>query len=102
LKNAIKQVHLESVADKRELSELSDGQLQMAMIAKALGSGYCHSFLDEPTAHLDLNNRVEIMNLASTCLSHERDKTILVATHEVGSCLTNSRQNLVGNAGYEK
>ena len=43
--------------------ELSDGQLQMAMIARALAQDTPIILLDEPTAHLDLNNRLEIMNL---------------------------------------
>lgn len=83
--DAIHQVHLESIADKR-LNQLSDGQLQMAMIAKALAQDAKILLLDEPTAHLDLNNRVEIMNLLRT-LARETGKTILVATHELDLAL---------------
>jgi len=42
---------------------LSDGQLQLAMIARALAQETPVLLLDEPTAHLDLNHRVEIMKL---------------------------------------
>lgn len=83
--DAIRQVHLESIADK-QLSQLSDGQLQMAMIAKALAQDANILLLDEPTAHLDLNNRVEIMNLLRL-LARETNKTILVATHELDLAL---------------
>ncbi|HCZ34771.1 MAG TPA: ABC transporter ATP-binding protein [Cytophagales bacterium] len=85
IENAIRKVHLESIAEK-QLSQLSDGQMQMAMIAKALAQNANILLLDEPTAHLDLNNRVEIMNLLRT-LARETGKTILVATHELDLAL---------------
>lgn len=85
IEQAIKQVHLESIAGKK-LFELSDGQLQMAMIAKALAQDTPILFLDEPTAHLDLNNRVEIMNILRS-LCRTANKTILVATHELDLAL---------------
>jgi iron complex transport system ATP-binding protein len=83
--NAIQQVHLESIIDKK-LFELSDGQLQMVMIAKALAQDTPILFLDEPTAHLDLNNRVEIMNLLRS-LCRTSGKSILIATHELDLAL---------------
>lgn len=83
--NAIQQVHLESIVTKK-LFELSDGQLQMVMIAKALAQNTPILFLDEPTAHLDLNNRVEIMNILRT-LCRTAGKSILVATHELDLAL---------------
>jgi len=85
IEQAIKQVHIQSIADKK-LFELSDGQLQMAMIAKALAQDTPILFLDEPTAHLDLNNRVEIMNILRS-LCRTAQKTILVATHELDLAL---------------
>lgn len=85
INEAIALVHIEPFVNKR-LYELSDGQLQMAMIAKALAQGTPVLFLDEPTAHLDLNNRVEIMNTLRE-LSRTEGKTILVATHELDLAL---------------
>ncbi|MBX2914874.1 MAG: ABC transporter ATP-binding protein [Cyclobacteriaceae bacterium] len=82
--DAIRQVHLEPIADKL-LNQLSDGQLQMTMIAKALAQDANILLLDEPTAHLDLNNRVEIMNLLRKLA--QAGKTILVATHELDLAL---------------
>jgi iron complex transport system ATP-binding protein len=83
--NAIQQVHLEAIVDKK-LFELSDGQLQMVMIAKALAQDTPILFLDEPTAHLDLNNRVEIMNILRS-LCRNSGKSILIATHELDLAL---------------
>lgn len=85
IENAIRQVHLEALVNKR-LYELSDGQLQMAMLAKALVQNTPILFLDEPTAHLDLNNRVEIMNILRS-LTRTSGKTILIATHELDLAL---------------
>lgn len=85
IQQSIKQVHIEHLVDKR-LYELSDGQLQMAMIARALAQDTSIILLDEPTAHLDLNNRVEIMNLLRQ-LSRVLNKAILVATHELDLAL---------------
>lgn len=85
IREAIDLVHIEPLINKR-LYELSDGQLQMVMIAKALAQDTPILFLDEPTAHLDLNNRVEIMNTLRE-LSRAKGKAILVATHELDLAL---------------
>ena len=82
---ALSQVHLENLADKN-IEELSDGQLQMTMIARALAQETEILLLDEPTAHLDLNNRVEIMNLLRH-LARTTNKAILIATHELDLAL---------------
>jgi iron complex transport system ATP-binding protein len=85
IEQSIAMVHIQALAD-RKLQELSDGQLQMVMIARALAQDTPVVLLDEPTAHLDLNNRVEIMKLLRT-LSRTTNKSILVATHELDLAL---------------
>jgi iron complex transport system ATP-binding protein len=85
IEQAIEATRIKHIANKK-LYELSDGQLQMAMIARALTQDTPVIMLDEPTAHLDLNNRVEIMNLLRT-LSRTSNKAILVATHELDLAL---------------
>lgn len=82
---AIHHVRIENLRDT-PLHELSDGQLQMAMIARAIAQDTPIILLDEPTAHLDLNNRVEIMKLLRR-LAKETNKAILVATHELDLAL---------------
>ncbi len=62
--------------------QLSDGEKQRMMIAKALAQQCPIIILDEPTAHLDLINRVEITKLLRQ-LAHNEDKAILMATHEL-------------------
>jgi len=85
INDAIARVHIQNIVDKK-LAELSDGQLQMVMIAKALAQDTRVLLLDEPTAHLDLNNRVEIMTLLRS-LARDSKKAIVVATHELDLAL---------------
>lgn len=82
---AITLVHINHLENKK-LYELSDGQMQMVMIARALAQETPILLLDEPTAHLDLNNRVEIMNILRR-LSRTTNKAILIATHELDLAL---------------
>ncbi len=85
IKDSLNAAHINYLAD-RNINELSDGQLQMVLIARALAQETPILFLDEPTAHLDLNNRMEIMSLMRK-LAHEKNKSILVATHELDLAL---------------
>lgn len=85
IRSAIDLVRVGHLLDKK-VNELSDGQMQMAMIARALAQDTSVLLLDEPTAHLDLNNRLEIMNLLRK-LAHEKNKSILLATHELDLAL---------------
>jgi len=82
---AIGMVHLEGKAS-RFVSELSDGERQRVMIAKALAQDTPIILLDEPTAHLDLPNRVEIILLLHK-LAHRTQKGILLSTHELDLAL---------------
>lgn len=82
---AISLVRIGNLLDKK-INELSDGQMQMVMIARALAQDTPVLLLDEPTAHLDLNNRLEIMNLLRR-LAREKNKSILLATHELDLAL---------------
>lgn len=68
------------------VSELSDGERQKAMIAKALAQETPVIVLDEPTAFLDAASRIETMNLLAS-LAHERDKAILLSTHDISRSL---------------
>ncbi|MCO6173964.1 ABC transporter ATP-binding protein [Flavobacterium sp. NRK F10] len=62
--------------------EISDGQLQKTMIARALAQDTSIIILDEPTTHLDLVHKVTLLKLLSK-LTHETGKTILYSTHDL-------------------
>lgn len=64
------------------MAELSDGERQKVMIAKALAQECPVIILDEPTAFLDIVNRIEIMNLLHSLAIH-KNKTILLSTHDI-------------------
>jgi len=85
IKWALEQVGLWSYANKF-INQLSDGERQRVMIAKALAQDTPLIMLDEPTAHLDLPNRVEIMRLLRS-LAKDTDKAILLSTHELDLAL---------------
>ncbi len=86
----------------RDVARLSDGERQKVMIARALAQDTPVILLDEPTAHLDLPNRVEIIRLLRR-LAHETGKGILLSTHELDLALKaadriwlmNRRQELI-------
>jgi iron complex transport system ATP-binding protein len=85
IREAIKMVHLEHKTH-HTVNELSDGERQRVMIAKALAQDTPIIMLDEPTAHLDLPNRVEIMLLLHR-LAHNTAKSIILSTHELDLAL---------------
>ena len=83
--NAIESTSLENLAH-RDISTLSDGERQKTMIARALAQDTDLILLDEPTAHLDLPNRVEIIRLLRK-LAGDTGKAILLSTHELDLAL---------------
>ncbi len=70
----------------RSMHDLSDGERQKVMIARALAQDTPLILLDEPTAFLDLPNRVEILQLLKT-LAATTQKTILLSTHDLDLAL---------------
>lgn len=66
----------------KKCHELSDGQLQKVMIARAMAQNTPIILLDEPTTHLDLHHKVQILKLLQQ-LAHQNKKTILFTSHEI-------------------
>lgn len=62
--------------------ELSDGQLQRALIARALAQDTEIIILDEPTAHLDIHHTIKIFSLLKKLVT-ETQKTVIISSHEV-------------------
>ncbi|MDR3286795.1 MAG: ABC transporter ATP-binding protein [Prevotellaceae bacterium] len=70
----------------RNVSELSDGERQRVMIARALVQDTPIMILDEPTAFLDIPNKYEIILLLRN-LAREKAKTIIFSTHDLNIAL---------------
>ena len=97
VEKALADTHIGYLRDAR-LGELSDGQRQKAMIARALAQDGSVIVLDEPTAHLDLVNRLEIMSLLRE-ISHSQSKAILVVTHDLDIALETADRFWILNCG---
>jgi iron complex transport system ATP-binding protein len=70
----------------RPCDELSDGEKQRAMLARALAQDPAVLLLDEPTAFLDLPRRVEAMR-ALRALARGRGRAVLLSTHDLDLAL---------------
>jgi iron complex transport system ATP-binding protein len=77
----ISQFNLAGIRTKK-CFELSDGQLQRVLIARAMIQDTPLIVLDEPTTHLDLQNKVQILKLLQQ-LAHKHEKTVVFSTHEI-------------------
>ncbi len=66
--------------------ELSDGQMQNVMIARALAQDTRMIILDEPTTHLDLYHKAHILSLLKS-LTVQTNRTIFYASHEIDLAL---------------
>ena len=88
-----------SELSNRNVNELSDGELQKIMIARALAQEPTIIVLDEPTAFLDLPRRVEVMGLLKR-LARSTDRAVLLSTHDLDLAIRASdRMWLMDSAG---
>ncbi len=86
---AVARAMLETNTDEfagRKVSELSDGEKQRVLVARALAQEPAVLVLDEVTAFLDLARRVEIMQLLRR-LAHTSGRTLLLSTHDLDLAL---------------
>jgi iron complex transport system ATP-binding protein len=93
INEAIQQTQITHLCDKK-VFEISDGQLQKALIARALAQDTSIIFLDEPTTHLDLFHKVSVFKLLKK-LSHETGKCIVFSTHDIDLAIQISDEMMV-------
>ena len=93
INQAIALTHIEHLLDKKH-HEISDGQLQIVLIARALAQDTPLIILDEPTTHLDLFHKVSVFKLLKK-LSQETNKCILFSTHDIDLAIQLSDEMIV-------
>jgi len=93
INQAITLTHIEHLIDKKH-HEISDGQLQIVLIARALAQDTSLIILDEPTTHLDLFHKVSVFKLLKK-LSQETNKCILFSTHDIDLAIQLSDEMIV-------
>jgi iron complex transport system ATP-binding protein len=67
---------------QRNLTELSDGERQKVMLARALVQETPVLLLDEPATHLDLENKAELIQLLFH-IKEKENKIILFSSHDL-------------------
>ncbi|ETR66627.1 MAG: iron complex transport system ATP-binding protein, partial [Candidatus Magnetoglobus multicellularis str. Araruama] len=66
----------------RDINTLSDGERQKILIARALAQDPKIILLDEPTMHLDLKHRMEVMRILQS-LCRDKGITVIASLHDV-------------------
>jgi len=79
--DALQKVGISHLSGKL-INEISDGERQRAMIARALAQDTPLILLDEPTAFLDISNTYAIFQLLHELAARE-EKTIILSTHDL-------------------
>jgi len=85
VKDALALVKIEEIQEKK-CHELSDGQLQKVLISRALAQNTPVMILDEPTSHLDMYHKAQVLKLLKD-LSLRTRKAVIFATHEINLAL---------------
>jgi iron complex transport system ATP-binding protein len=90
---ALALTQIEHLASKRHY-EISDGQLQKVLVARALAQDTPLIILDEPTTHLDLLHKVALFKLLKK-LTQETQKCILFSTHDIDMAIQLSDEMII-------
>ena len=82
----------------KHTNELSGGELQKVILARALVQKPKILFLDEPTNDLDIKNQLEVMRIISR-ITHESDIASIVVMHEINLALRYSDRFIIMKDG---
>lgn len=93
INEAMELTQISHLATKKHY-EISDGQLQKVLIARALAQDTPLIILDEPTTHLDLLHKVALFKLLKK-LTQETEKCILFSTHDIDMAIQLSDEMII-------
>lgn len=85
VEDIIKRMGLENFS-LRYLDELSGGELQKVMLARALAQQPKVLLLDEPTSNLDLKNQLEVLKTVNE-IAHENNISVIIVIHDLNLAL---------------
>jgi len=97
INQAINLTQIEHLAQKKYY-EISDGQFQNVLVARALAQDTPLIILDEPSTHLDLFHKVALFKLLKK-LASESNKCILFSTHDIDLAIQLSDEMIVMTQG---
>jgi len=97
INNALELTQITHLAQKKHF-EISDGQLQKVLIARAIAQDTPLIILDEPTTHLDLLHKVSLFKLLKM-LAAETKKCVLFSTHDIDLAIQLSDEMIVMTDG---
>jgi iron complex transport system ATP-binding protein len=83
---------------KKKITDLSGGEFQLALIARALAQGSRVVLLDEPTSHLDINHALSIMELLSGL---KNEKIVVAVLHDLNLALNYADRILILKDGVK-
>jgi iron complex transport system ATP-binding protein len=96
IRKTITLLQLDSLQD-RFTTELSDGERQMAAIARSIVQQTEIIILDEPTAFLDYPNRKKVMEIMKS-IAKDLNKCVIISSHDIDLCLESHAALLVINS----
>ncbi len=85
VEHSLRMVNADNIAG-RYFNELSDGERQKVMLARALAQEPELIILDEPTTHLDIRHKLEVISILKK-LGREKGITVILSLHEVDLAL---------------
>lgn len=83
--DVLERLHITELSDKN-YNELSGGQKQKVLVARALMQESELYLFDEPTSNLDIKNELEIMELARRIVD-EQQKSVVMVVHDLNMAL---------------
>lgn len=81
VESILRQLGLSHLSDRR-VSDLSGGEVQLVMIARALAQSPRVILLDEPTSNLDIKNQLEVMGMLRRIV-REKELAAVVTLHDL-------------------